>query len=213
MQTWPNTQLSDTDFHIANLALYVLCGPPQFPIMTILLLHPLLLPTPQCRCGVLCLACVHFLPYVLLFLILCFLLLDICGWLLYLPISFLFFLQSPPLLRQYHCASLTGGLQLDVQNKLDLDSQEIHLPPPDLRCAPPCVLTNLQTFRTPLPCLPNMYEVLGFIRAWQAVSSLGYIPGLFFIHSSTFVVLATEQPRALSIAEQTLHLELHLQCL
>ena len=65
--------------------------------MTILLLHPLLLPTPQCwdcRCGVLCLACVHFLPCVLLFLILCFLLLDICGWLLYLPISFLFSLQT-----------------------------------------------------------------------------------------------------------------------
>lgn len=115
---------------------------------------PLLPPTPQCwdcRCGVLCLTCVHFLPYVLLFLILCFLLLNICGWLLYLSMSFLFSLQSPPHLRQYHCVFLSGGLELGVQSRLDLDLEEIHLPPPDLRCAPPCVLTSLLFLSSPCP--------------------------------------------------------------
>lgn len=51
--------------------------------------------------------------------------------------------------RQYHCI-LDGSLELDVQTRLDLDSPEIHLPP-DLRCAPPCVLTSLLFLSVPRP--------------------------------------------------------------
>lgn len=83
--------------------------------------------------------------------------------------------------RQYHCI-LDGSLELDVQTRLDLDSPEIHLPP-DLRCAPPCVLTSLLFLSAPPPpCLPNVWSA-GLHTCLASSFSLGYIPGVFFLHS------------------------------